>query len=85
MVKAILNIEKALGSKINKPSPSERHNIKVVRKVIVATNTILKGEMFGKHNIATKRSGPGISPMLWNSVIGCYAKREFRIDESIEL
>jgi N,N'-diacetyllegionaminate synthase len=85
MVKAIRNIEKALGSKIKQPSPSEEHNIKVVRKVIVASNIILKGEVFGEHNITAKRSGLGITPMLWDSVVGCHAKRDFKVDEPIDL
>jgi N-acetylneuraminate synthase len=85
MVNAIRNIEKALGSKIKQPSPSEEHNIKVVRKVIVASNIILKGEVFGEHNITAKRSGLGITPMLWDSVVGCHAKRDFKVDEPIDL
>ena len=38
MVKAIRNIELALGDGIKKPSPSEKHNIAVVRKFIVANS-----------------------------------------------
>ena len=45
MVKAIRNIEIALGSNIKKPSESEIKNIKIARKSIVAKKK-LKKEMF---------------------------------------
>jgi hypothetical protein len=44
MVQAIRNIEKALGSGIKKPSRSERPNMEVARKSIVAAKNIKKGE-----------------------------------------
>jgi len=86
MVKGIRNVEKALsGSGIKKPSPSESKNIKVVRKSIVAARRIMQGEKFSPNNIAVKRPGNGLSPMLWDEVIGKTAKKDFIEDECIEL
>lgn len=85
MVEAIRKIEKSLGNGIKKPSRSESKNISVVRKSIIATKPIKKGEIFSDENIGVKRPGNGISPMLWNMVIGKIAKKDFNIDELIEL
>lgn len=85
MVKAIRNIEKALGDGIKIPSESEKANIAVVRKSIVAKRVIERGELFSEENITTKRPGTGLSPMLWDSVIGKAATRKYEEDELIEL
>ena len=83
MIKAIRNIEIALGDGIKKPNISEIEIMKVVRKSIVASKSIKKGEMFTKTNITVKRPGIGISPMKWDEVIGERANRDFKDDELI--
>lgn len=85
MVKAVRHIETALGSGEKKVADSERPNIEVARKSIVAARTIAKGETFTEENITVKRPGNGISPMLWDSVIGQTAKNDFPYDSLIEL
>ena len=85
MVDSIRNIEKSLGDGIKKPSQSEFKNIAIVRKSIVAICKIKRGEIFSEKNIGTKRPGTGISPMLWNDVIGKTAKKDFLEDEIISL
>ena len=83
MVKAIRNIEKALGNGIKKPSGSEKKNMAVVRKSIVAAKHIRKGDVFTEDNIAAKRPGTGISPMRWNEIVGTLAQRDYKKDELI--
>lgn len=85
MVRAVRHIETALGSGEKKVADSERPNIEVARKSIVAARTIAKGETFTEENITVKRPGNGISPMLWDSVIGQTAKKDFPYDSLIEL
>lgn len=85
MVKSIRNIESALGSSEKKVSPSERSNIAVARKSIVASRLIKKGEILNSDNLTTKRPGTGISPMKWNQIIGTRAVRNFEEDELIEI
>ncbi|WP_300260921.1 N-acetylneuraminate synthase [uncultured Cloacibacillus sp.] len=85
MVRAIRNVEKALGNGIKTPSPSEIKNIPIARKSIVAKKKILKGELLTEENITTKRPGNGISPMRWNDVLGTKAIRDFGEDELIEI
>lgn len=85
MVSSIRNIEKALGSGNKTPSSSERKNITVVRKSIVAKQSIKAGDLLSENNITVKRPGTGISAMKWNDIIGTKAIRNFEEDELIEI
>ena len=85
MVSAIRNIELAIGSGEKHVSDSERPNIVVDRKSIVAATDIRKGEILTEENITVKRPGNGISPMKWDSVLGTAATRDFLADELIEI
>ena len=86
MVMAIRNIEKAIGgSELKEVSKSEEKNKPIARRSIVAAKNITQGEFFTSENLIVKRPGIGVSPMLWNEVIGKKAKRDFQEDELIEL
>lgn len=85
MVASIRNIEEALGSADKQPSASEIKNKSIARKSIVAQVKIAKGEVFSENNLTVKRPGTGLSPMLWDEVIGKPASRSFEPDELIEL
>lgn len=85
MVSSIRNIEKALGSAEKKVSESERKNIAIARRSIIAARDIKKGEILTEENLIAKRPGTGISPMRWNEVIGTKAIRDFGEDELIEI
>lgn len=85
MIDAIRNLEKAMGTGIKMPSVSEKKNISVARKSIVARQKIRKGDVFSEINLTCKRPGNGVSPMCWNDVVGKCAKRDFEVDEMIEL
>lgn len=85
MVCAIRNIELALGSGHKTISPSERKNIEIARKSIVAARAIKKGEMLTEENLTVKRPGTGLSPMRWNEVIGTRAIKDFEEEEVIVL
>jgi len=81
MVKAIRNIELALGSSVKKPSASEQPNMAIARKSIVAKRAIKIGETFTEENLAIKRPGTGISPIQWDSIIGATAQKNYNEDE----
>jgi N,N'-diacetyllegionaminate synthase len=85
MITAIRNIEQALGDGRKRPSPSERKNVAVARKSLVAARPIRAGETFDATNLTAKRPGNGLSPMRWDEVIGRRASRDFSQDELIEL
>ncbi len=83
MIRAIRNVEKALGSSIKKLSKSEKKNLNIVRKSIVAISKIKKNEILNENNIAVKRPGGGISPMKWDEVLGTNAIKDYDEDEKI--
>ena len=85
LVRSIRNIESAMGSGIKRPSDSERKNIPVARKSLVAIAPIRAGEPFSNLNIGAKRPGTGLSPMLWDEVVGRLARRDFAVDDLIEV
>ena len=85
MVRAIRDVEQALGSGVKERSASERENVAVARKSLVAARAIRAGERFTEDNLAVKRPGTGLSPMRWDEAVGQVAVRDFREDELIEL
>jgi N,N'-diacetyllegionaminate synthase len=85
MVQAVREVEMALGTGEKCVSDSEKKNIAVARKSIVAKKTIKKGEIFSEENIGAKRPGTGLSPMMWFEILGKTAKKDFAGDELIEL
>lgn len=85
MADAVRAVELALGTGEKKPSTSEIKNATVARKSITAALPITKGERFTAGNIAAMRPGGGLSPMLWDRVIGKKARKAFRPGEKISL
>ncbi|QEK52219.1 N-acetylneuraminate synthase [Pedobacter aquae] len=84
MVKAIRNIELALsGNGIKEPTASELKNIAIARKSITAKKPIKAGTPLTEDNITTKRPGTGLSPMLWDSIMGTIATQDFNEDDLI--
>ena len=85
MTTAIRNIEMALGSGEKKVTSSEINNKSVARKSIVASRYIQVGDVLTESNLTVKRPGTGISPMLWENVLGTKATKSYQPDELIEL
>lgn len=85
MVKAIRNIEMALGDGVKRLSESEKENVGAARKSIVAAVPIKKGDIFTEENLTMKRPGTGISPMRWDELSGHRAKREYCQDDFISV
>lgn len=85
MVSAIRHIEQALGTGHKTISESERKNIEIARKSIVAANPIKKGEILTEEKLTVKRPGTGISPMRWNDVLGTVATRDYSEEDMIVL
>lgn len=78
-------ISQALGDGQKKPSCVELRNKIVARKSLVASQKILKGEIFTPKNVTAKRPATGMSPMLWDLVMGKRARRNFSADEAIQI
>lgn len=85
MVEGIRNVERALGDGVKRPSPSELKNKPIARKSLVAIRPISAGEAFSAENMGAKRPGNGLSPMLWDEIVGRTATKDFTVDELITL
>lgn len=85
MAQWIREVQLMLGDGIKLPSPSEKKNIVIARRSIVALHPIQKGEIFTEENLTTKRPAKGLSPIFWDQVMGKHAKRDFAVDERILL
>ena len=85
MIDSIRHIEEAIGDGRKRVSDSERKNIAIARRSIIANRDIKAGEVFTEENLTTKRPGNGINPMRWDEVLGQKAKRDFIEDELIEI
>ena len=73
-----------MGSGLKIPTPSELKNRDIIRKSLVATRNIRKGECFSEDNLTSKRPGNGISPLYYWDWIGKVAERDFQPDEIIQ-
>ncbi len=79
----IREIESALGDGIKQASKSERKNIEIARKSLVAKRKIKKGEIFSEENLTTKRPASGISAMRYDEYLGKKASKDYEEDELI--
>tara|TARA_B110000483_G_scaffold35497_1_gene43348 strand:+ start:945 stop:1955 length:1011 start_codon:yes stop_codon:yes gene_type:complete len=84
MVDGIRNIEAALGDGTKEPTNSESKNRQIARKSIVTVRDIAVGSEFTDRNLTVKRPGTGMSPMLWDQLIGTKAQRAYSEDEVID-
>lgn len=85
MVRMIRNVELALGNSKKVRTESEKGNVNIARKSIVAAKKIKKGEIIEEQSLICKRPGMGLSPMLWDKVVGTIAIKDFDPDDFIEI
>lgn len=83
LIEGVRSVEIAFGDEKKQPSSSEKKNMDVVRKSLVASRPIEKGELFSEKNLATKRPGTGISPMKFWDYLGNPAERTYEEDDMI--
>jgi N-acetylneuraminate synthase len=85
MVKAIRQLEVAMGHGHKAPQPSELNTRLAARKQVVAARPIAKGQTFTREDLETARSGQGLPPQdLWQ-LIGCIAQHDFATGEAIQI
>ena len=85
MVKAVKDVEKALGNGVKKPMPEEEENKKVVRRSIVARVDIPQGTVITEEMLDIKRPGTGLEPKFLDMVVGRTAKVTIGQDEIITI
>ena len=80
MVKSIRNVEKMLSPNKKK---SDIQNKKFVRKSIVASKEIKKGDIFSELNITTKRPNLGMNSKKITNILGKKSKKKYSINDLI--
>ena len=82
-VKCIKDTELILGKDKKILTKGEKILKKFARKSLIAKTNIKKNEKFSELNLTTKRPGDGKSPILWDSILGKKAKKNYKKDEKI--
>jgi len=83
MIKAIRDVEKAMGSGIKIPTAAEEENKKLARRSLVAKVDIAKGAVITEEMLDLKRPGGGIEPKYMNMIIGRKTSGSIKHDELI--
>ena len=83
MVRAIRDIEKALGDGIKRPTEEEEENKKVGRRSIVARVDIPRGAIITEEMLTMKRPSGGIEPRHIKMIVGRKAREHIRSEEPI--
>ncbi len=83
-IKAIREVEVLLGQSIKQPTRSEKKNIPIARKSLVANTHIQKGQTFSIENLACKRPGDGMSPIHFWGLLNQVASRDYQSGDLID-
>lgn len=84
LIDAIRQTESALGNRNKRVMPCEEVNRNKLRKFIVAREDIKQGDMFGNHNLTTKRTGGrGMDPTFWDNLLNTKSPENFKKDQPI--
>ena len=84
MVKAIRNVEKAIGNGIKRPTRNEEDTRNIARRSLVASRHIKAGETVRLNDISIKRPGIGIAPELIEQIINKVAQIDIKKDSLLE-
>jgi N,N'-diacetyllegionaminate synthase len=85
MIKAIKEVEKAIGDGNKMPTEEEKQIQRVARRSIVARVSIPKGMIITEAMLDSKRPGTGIEPKYINKVIGAVARCRIEQDEPLTM
>ncbi len=85
LAKKIKRAQVSLGSALKEPSEIEKENALNMRRSIVASRHIGKGEKFSSENVTFKRPASGLSPEFYDLIIGKKALKEISSDEIIRM
>jgi len=83
MVRAIRQVEMAMGTSLKQPSEIELANKSIARKSLIVKKAIRKGEQFTSENLTIKRPGSGLSPMHYWEWLGKTANQNYFPDDEV--
>ncbi len=76
LVKAIRNVEKALGSGCKRPVASETDTARVARKSLIAACDIPAGAQITETMLTVKRPGTGLPPAMRSYIVGRHLRTD---------
>ncbi len=84
MVDLVREVESSLGDGRKRCMPSERANVRHVRRSCVAAADIPRGTIIGRQHLVMKRPETGIPAAEVDAVIGCRATKLIRADQALQ-
>jgi N-acetylneuraminate synthase len=84
MVRAIREVEAALGDGVKTPQAVELPNRPIARRALVAERAVNTGEPWTDDLVTAKRPADGLSPMRWWDVAGGTARRDYDPDDALD-
>jgi len=84
LIRAIRNVESAMGDGIKRPNASEEDVRNVARRSILTRQAIPQGARITRDMLVFKRPGTGIPPSKLSTVVGRRAAREIPADTLIQ-
>lgn len=81
MVRAIRNVEQALGDGVKRCMPSEENTRAVARKSIVLATHKKAGQLLTEDDLVIKRPGTGIEPKFYVDLIGKQLTKDVQEDQ----
>lgn len=85
MMRAIRNVEAALGDGEKKPAACEADCARVARKSLVAARTIAAGEALCESHVAAMRPGTGMPPSMLPGLLGRVVRHSVAAGEMLQL
>ena len=85
MIRAVRNVERALGNGEKRPALSEASNALVARRSIIATRDIAAGSVISRDSLGLKRPGSGLAPRMLQEVVGHTARVDVKAGELLRL
>jgi N-acetylneuraminate synthase len=83
LVRAIREVEAAMGDGAKDVREIERDTRKLMRRSIVAAHGLAAGAVLAEDDLAYKRPGTGLSPMEWRGLVGRRLTIDVAADEPI--
>jgi len=83
-IRAVRNVEAALGSPRKQPTAADERTAMVARKSLVASRDLPIGHRLRETDLSLKRPGTGLPPMMWDAVLGRTLNRPLVRDELLD-
>ena len=83
MMEGIRTIEKAFGKSVKGLEPLEKEAFLYARRSVTSAKPIPKGALITRDMLTYKRPGTGISPRLFDLVVGRAARQDIALDTTI--